>query len=136
MSQAFVWNDTYSVHVAAMDRQHQQLFIAINELNDALAAGHGNDVVDDVLHKLVDYAMSHFTAEEKLMERFNFPGLDAHRERHRELVAKVNKLHDEFKAGNVGVAVSLMLFLQEWLKDHIMGVDHQYSDYLTSKGVH
>lgn len=136
MAQAISWSETYSVHVSTIDRQHQQLFEAVNELNDALATGQGNEVVGDVLQKLLAYTMSHFAAEEKLLEKYNYPDLEAHRARHRELVTKVNKLHDDYKAGNIGVSVSLMLFLQSWWKEHILGVDHKYSGYLNEKGVH
>lgn len=136
MASAFAWKDVYSVHVAALDRQHQQLFGMICELNDALAAGKGNEVVGKILDRLVDYTMSHFAAEEKLLERYGYPSLPEHRARHQELAAKVSSLLQEFKGGNVGVSVSLMLFLRSWLKDHILGTDKQYSDFLNHKGLH
>ncbi len=136
MASAFAWKETYSVHVAALDRQHQQLFSLIAELNDALAAGKGNAIVATILEQLVDYTVSHFAAEEKLMERYGFPGLEEHRCKHRALTEQVNGLIQDFKAGNVGVSVSLMLFLRSWLKDHILGTDQLYSNYLNDKGVH
>ncbi len=136
MASAFAWKEMYSVHVAALDRQHQQLFSLIAELNDALAAGRGNTVVAKVLERLLDYTVSHFAAEEKLLERYGFPGLEEHRAKHRALTDKVNGLIQDFKAGNVGVSVSLMLFLRSWLKEHILGTDQLYSSYLNDKGVH
>ncbi len=136
MASAFAWKEAYSVHVASIDRQHQQLFGMISELNDALAAGKGNEVVGKVLDRLVDYTMSHFAAEEKLLERYGYAGLAEHRAKHQELAARVGSLLQEFKGGNVGVSVSLLLFLRSWLKDHIMGTDKQYSEYLNHKGVH
>ncbi len=133
---AYHWSEMYSVHIEALDRQHQRLFKAVNELEDALSAGQGSTVVDNVLKQLMEYTMSHFAAEEKLMERYGFPGLADHRLKHEELTRKVLALRDEYKAGNVGVPVSLMLFLQTWLKEHILGTDKQYSEFLNSKGVH
>lgn len=40
-SSAFAWKEMYSVQVAALDRQHQELFRMISELNDALSTGQG-----------------------------------------------------------------------------------------------
>lgn len=136
MASAFAWKEAYSVHVNALDRQHRQLFDMISELNEALAAGKGNEVVGKILDRLVDYTMSHFAAEEKLLERYGYAGLAEHRAKHQELAARVEGLVQEFKAGNQGVSVSLMLFLRSWLKDHILGTDKLYSEYLNQKGMH
>ncbi len=136
MASAFAWKEAYSVHVTTLDRQHQQLFGMISELNDALAAGKGNEVVGRLLDRLVDYTVSHFTAEEKLLERYGYAGLAEHHAKHQELVTKLNGLLQDFKAGNLGVSVSLMLFLRSWLKDHILGTDKQYSEHLNRKGLH
>ena len=133
---AYQWNEMYSVQIQALDRQHQGLFRTVNDLGDALSSGQGAKVVEDVLKKLMDYTSSHFVAEEKLMERHGFPGLAEHRAKHQQLIRKVLSLQEEYKAGNVGVPVSLMLFLQSWLKEHILGTDKQYSAFLNAKGVH
>ncbi len=132
----YAWNEMYSVHIAALDRQHQRLFTAVNELDQALSSGQGSTVVEDVLNQLMNYTASHFAAEEKLMERHGFAGLAEHRMKHEELTRKVLALYEEYKRGNVGVPVSLMLFLQSWLKEHILGTDKQYSEFLNAKGVH
>ncbi len=135
MAGAYTWKEMYSVHIGVLDRQHQTLFSMMNELNEALSRGMGSTVVDDVLNRLVSYPMTHFAAEEGLLEKHNFPGLAQHRRKHEELRRKVESLVEEHKAGKVGVPASLILFLQGWLKDHILGTDHQYSTFLNAKGV-
>ncbi len=136
MAETFSWKEIYSVHVEAMDRQHQTLFSTINELNDALAKGEGSTVVDRVLNKLVVYATTHFAAEEGLMEKHRFPGLAEHRTRHQELRRRVDEFLQQHEAGKVGVPADLILFLQGWLREHILGTDHQYSGFLNAHGVH
>ena len=131
----YQWNERYSVNIQALDRQHQGLFRTLNELSDALSSGQGGTVVEDVLRKLLDYTASHFAAEEKLMDLHRFPGLASHRLKHQELTTRVICLREEYRAGNVGVPVSLMLFLQSWLKEHILVADKQYSAFLNAKGV-
>ncbi len=135
MPEAFGWKEIYSVHVAALDRQHQSLFSTINELNDALAKGQGSEVIDRVLNKLVVYTTTHFASEEGLMEKYHFPGLAEHRLKHQELRTRVDEFVKEHEAGKVGVPADLILFLQAWLREHILGTDHQYTAFLNSRGV-
>lgn len=136
MGSVFQWTKAYSVQVQALDRQHQKLFDTVNELDEALSRGCGNAVVEDVLKRLVEYTVSHFAAEEKLMDSSGFPGLAAHRTKHQELTRKVGAFQQEYKAGNRNVPTALMLFLQNWLKDHILATDKKYSEFLNAKGIH
>jgi hemerythrin len=132
---AFRWTERFSVNIAALDNQHQGLFATINELNEALAAGEAGAVTDPVLQKLVDYALTHFASEESLMTKHEFPGLAAHRIEHDKFTQSVVKFLEDYRAGKPGVPVSLMLFLQTWLKEHILTTDKAYSGFLNARGV-
>jgi hemerythrin len=133
---AFRWTEQYSVNVASLDTQHRGLFATINELNEALARGAGARVTEPVLRKLVEYAQTHFAAEEALMTEYQFPGLDTHRMEHQQFGKKVAKFLEDNRAGKHGVPVSLLLFLQTWLKGHILTADKAYSGFLNARGVH
>ncbi len=136
MSTTFQWKDSYSVKVAAMDGHHKKLFDLVNELHEAMSKGHGKDVAGDVLKRLIDYTVHHFSAEEKLMEKHQYPGLVAHLAEHKALTDKVLAFQKEFAAGTSNVTPQLMTFLQQWLRNHIQTVDQRYSDFLNSHGVH
>jgi len=136
MSTAFQWKESYSVKVMALDNQHKKLFDLINELHTAMSSGRGKDVAGQVLRRLTDYTVSHFRAEEALMEKYNFPGLASHRAEHKALTDKVLAFKKDFEAGTGVVTPQLMTFLQRWIKDHIQGVDQRYSDFLNANGVH
>ncbi len=133
---AFRWTEKYSVNIAALDHQHQGLFATINELNEALAHGEGRAVTDAILQKLVEYALTHFAAEEALMVEYEFPGLATHCMAHQKFVQAVTKFLEDYYAGKPGVPVSLLLFLQTWLKEHILVADKAYSSFLNARGVH
>jgi hemerythrin len=133
---AFQWNDSYSVKVGAMDAQHKQLFAIIQELYTAMRSGHGKAVAGDVLRRLIDYTVKHFTEEEKLMEKNGYPQLSQHRVEHKALVDKVVAFKKEFEAGTANITLELMTFLQKWLVDHIQTVDRRYGEFLNAKGVH
>lgn len=136
MSTAFQWKDTYSVKVMALDNQHKKLFDLVNELHGAMSNGHGKDVAGDVLRRLIDYTVDHFSSEERLMEKHHFPGLAAHRAEHKALTEKVLAFKTEFDAGTSNVTPQLLMFLQQWLRNHIQSVDQKYGDFLNQQGVH
>jgi hemerythrin-like metal-binding protein len=135
MENAFQWNDRYSVKVYAMDVQHKRLFEIIRELYTAMRSGHGKDAAGDVLHRLIDYTVKHFAAEEKLMEEHKYPSLAPHRAEHRALTDKVLAFKDDFDKGNSTITPDLMTFLQNWLTTHIQTTDQKYSDFFNSHGV-
>lgn len=132
----FRWTEAYSVNIALLDEQHQKLFDTVNQLDQALRAGEGNSKVQVVLDKLVEYALVHFAAEESLMQEHEFPGLPTHRTQHEMFRQKIAAYLKEHTAGKPGVPVSLLLFMQGWLKQHVLKTDKQYSAFLTARGVH
>jgi hemerythrin-like metal-binding protein len=125
MDSAFQWNTSYSVKVEAMDAQHKRLFEIIRELYTAMRAGQGKQVVGEVLHRLIEYTVQHFAAEEKLMEKNGYQLLAAHRIEHKTLTDKVVAFKKDFET-----------FLQDWLTHHIQDVDQKYGAFLNSKGLH
>jgi hemerythrin len=132
----FRWTEKYSVNVDFIDKQHQRLFETINQLNEALAHGEGATVVERVLQKLVDYVVDHFSAEEALLAKYKYPATASHHAEHEKFTKAIAKFLEDHRAGKSGVPVSLIMFLQTWLKEHILKNDKAYVEFLTSRGVH
>ena len=129
---AFInWNESFSVNVPSMDEQHKKLVTIINELHEHQKQGKSKEIMQTTLVKLVQYTVNHFTAEEKIMEDAQFPGLDNHRKSHQKLIASVSEYVDKFKSGESIVAIELMKFLQGWLLKHISQEDMEYGKHIT-----
>jgi len=131
----FKWDPSYSVKVKRFDDDHQQLFNIINELYDAMAAKRGHEALQGVLSKLLAYTQSHFVGEESVMRGAGYPQLQAQIEQHQRFVDKIKEVAAKHKAGSLGLTVDIFDFLTNWLKQHIVGMDKQYSDFLNAKGV-
>lgn len=131
----FHWTEAYSVNIAVLDQQHKQLIETVNQLDQALRKGEGKAALDPVLDKLVEYALVHFAAEESLMQEHDFPGFFTHRTQHEEFRKKLAEYLESHKAGKPGTPVSLLFFMQEWMKDHLIKTDKLYSAYLNARGV-
>lgn len=132
----FEWDQRYSVAIAEIDRQHQQLFQLLNELYDAMQTGHGNEVIAKVLDRLLDYTAYHFEQEEKLFALYHYPDEAAHRAEHAQLTQQARSLVARMKRGEGDVIVPTLKFLCDWLARHILGSDKRYAPFLTAQGVH
>ncbi len=109
----------------------------INELHDGMLAGHSNDVLGDVLHRLVNYTIVHFQNEERLFAQTSYPGAVAHKLEHDKLKQQVAAVVQDFRAGSNSVlSMDTLKFLRDWLKHHILESDKAYGPYLNRHGVH
>lgn len=131
----FNWSPDFSVGIAAMDEEHRKLIDLINRLFDAMKEGRGRDVMEPVFTGLVEYTQTHFSDEEALMARYEYPGLAAQKEEHRLLVQSVSDKYQKFKSGSLMISIELMNFLRDWLTNHIMKSDRLYGEFLNRKGV-
>ena len=130
------WTPSYSVGVRRCDDEHQKLFQLINLLHEAMASGKGGAVVQEVVKQLRDYTRSHFTAEEALLRRTNYPELSAHCALHKSFVDRIVRFEENLKRSSAGQSTLVLSFLRDWLTKHIMQVDQKYSAHLTSHGIH
>jgi len=129
------WTDAFSVNVKEMDVQHKKLFDLINELHEAMRGGKGKEAVGEVLMRLVQYAKTHLSDEEKLMQKHGYPGFSGQKIAHDNLRKRVADSVAKYETGKV-TTVEIMNFLKDWLIRHIQGSDKKYGPFLNSKGVY
>ena len=129
------WNPAYSVKVAEIDKQHQELVKMLNELFEAMSKGKGQDVLKPILTKMANYTVTHFGYEEKLMGQHQYPESPDHKAQHVAFIAKVTELMNKVKSGNTMITMEVGNFLKEWLVKHIGGTDKKFGAYLNTKGV-
>jgi hemerythrin len=129
------WNDSYSVKVQRLDDEHKRLFDIINQLHEGMKAGRGKDVLQSVLDQLLRYTEQHFKNEEELLQRAGYSELTAHMARHQQFVSKVKGFSKDFQSGAAAISVDVLEYLKNWLTEHIMGTDRQYSATLTAAGI-
>lgn len=129
------WDDKYSVEIQEIDEQHKRLIEIINELYAALSSNSSHDQVAHVLDELVDYTKVHFAVEETLMRIFSYEEYDEHKAIHDNIVSKVLNFQTKFLQGDTKVGMELLLFLKDWLFDHINSVDKRYVKTFHKAGV-
>jgi hemerythrin len=130
-----LWTPALSVGVRQFDEQHRSLVGMLNDLHTAMLQGRGKEALGAILDRLVAYAATHFTDEEQLLQRHAYPDLAAHREEHRKLVEQVLVLQEQYRTGRAGLTVAVMVFLKDWLVQHIQVSDRKYGVFFRALGV-
>ncbi len=128
------WSSSFSINIKKVDEQHKKLIEMLNELHEAMTEGRGKDVLSDILNGMAEYTVIHFSTEEELMQRYNYPGYVKHKFEHDQFVKKVTEFKDKFESGQIS-AIEVMRYLSDWLKSHILGSDKKLGAFLNTKGV-
>lgn len=129
------WDASYSVNVAKCDEDHEKLFSLLNDLHGAMKAGKGWEVIQQVVKDLADYTRYHFSQEEMLLSKANYPDLIPHKAQHSIFVKKVEEFQSAVKAGDLSQPIEVTEFLKDWLVNHIKQTDRQYSAHLNASGI-
>lgn len=124
------WDNKYSVKNALIDSQHKKLFELANAAHDMIGKQTNPNEVRKVLAALFDYMKTHFRDEEVYMERIKYPGLAAHRDKHRRIVMEMTAL-----VKNIGVDLKdkLVVIMDQWILNHIMQDDMEYMKFLQER---
>jgi hemerythrin len=134
MAGGLVWKDEYSVGVAMIDAQHQMFIGIINELYSAIMSKKEKDVLDDIFKQLVAYTQFHFQTEERYFDEFDYDGTEEHKAAHKKLVDQVVELQNQ-ESDIMQDPFKLLDFLEDWLIDHIMGMDKLYGPCFNEHGL-
>lgn len=132
------WSPEYELGIDIIDQQHKQLFAYFDEIDHALKTKNPYEVTM-VVNGMVNYAISHNTFEESLMEQAGYPLLQAHRRIHNTFKERAQKYVDKLETGEdpFKVAEQVKIYIGLWLMSHVKNDDRDYAPYvrkITSKG--
>jgi hemerythrin len=129
------WTDELSVGVQTLDKQHVVLIETLNELHAAMLEGRARAAVGKILQSLMDYTRNHFATEEAMMEQAKYAALPTHRLIHRDLTRQVEEYVARFEKGDLTLSLHLLVFLSDWLTNHIQGEDQKYGPWMNEHGL-
>jgi hemerythrin-like metal-binding protein len=135
-TRSFVWQDTLSIQVAAMDDHHKRLIEMANAVIEHLHSNSSHDSLIKAFDTMVDYAHYHFAAEEKLLALYDYPGVRDHRRKHGDLIRQVHEYKARLQVGDVPDRASFLRFFESWLLRHVLDDDRKYGVFLNAKGVY
>lgn len=135
-----IWKDKYKVGVPLIDEQHEELFQRVTDFVETLrSAGEWEQKVPKVNETLAfmkDYVVTHFHDEEAYQQEIGYPGFEAHRKIHNDMVSYVVAVAGQFE--EEGHKQELMQQfagkLLAWLINHVAADDQKIAVYAKEKG--
>lgn len=118
------WDSSLNLGIDMVDAQHRHIVDFINELHTAQLS-HDRFLVSKTLTCLLDYTVTHFAFEEKLIALANYPLTEAHQAIHVAFTARIHAYKQQHDNG-VDIIVPLISELKTWLTQHIKDEDKNY----------
>lgn len=119
---------------AIIDREHKELFRAVNALIDACSKGQGRAAIEPTIKFLLDYVNKHFSHEEELQQKNKYPNIIAHKQFHVTYTRKLRDIVNAIPAA--GPTVSDLSTLNQHiavLVTHIRTEDKKVGVFLNGK---
>ena len=110
--------------VDQFDRQHQHLFEIINKLTARPDTSKDSSLTSQTIKEMFDYAKEHFTAEEELMQQYDYPEIESHKKQHDYFIGTTDELSNT-KVRPEEIAE----FLKVWWTIHVLKVDMKYKEF-------
>ena len=126
------WNDSYSVGNTEMDEQHKKLLEIINKLFKSFKEGNAQEILQNILEEMINYANFHLNAEEKLLFKYNYPEKEHHETLHQSFRDKTEELKLILNKESKDAHYQLIEYLKDWWTNHILIEDMKYSGFLKS----
>ncbi len=123
------WDEKYIVGVDSIDKQHKLL---VDQLNTTFVFFNEDKILIalDALERFVVTIENHFTAEEIMMQKREYPAADEHYILHAKLLHQIKKLYEFIREDKAILNLEVFDFLKSWLLDHIQQSDKELGNFL------
>ena len=120
------WEKKFETGINRIDEQHKRLVAIINKLHENIIIQKDGSLVTDLLMDLKIYTIDHFSTEEKMLKKYNYPAEKEHIEEHQKFINKISENLYDVSSAPLAQGYSLIEFLKEWLLNHILIHDMEY----------
>lgn len=123
----FRWDNKYSVHNDELDNHHKVLFDILNRLYARCFEVKEDITLDSIIEELTSYTNYHFSTEEQYMRGKEYSDTDRHIIAHNVFKDRILQLKKDIDLENITVTKELIVYLGNWLLNHVLVEDKKYS---------
>lgn len=135
-----LWRDKYELGVPLIDSQHRELFRRVDAffqtLRETVSWDQKVQRVNETLEFMKAYVVEHFRDEEAYQLEIGYPGYEAHRRKHLDMVQYVLEVSEAYEKNGCDEQM-LQQFagkLLAWLINHVAAEDQRIASYALEKG--
>lgn len=132
---AIRWDDSLALGIEDIDSQHRSIVDNFARISEAAERGEGQELLEEMLEFLREYAESHFATEERYMSRYAYPNMDSHMAAHEEFTRDVSdlKMRLQQEGGSRELLIAVIGKMIRWIVQHIKNHDREMAAYLKEK---
>lgn len=122
------WDSSLESNIPVIDHEHRELVEQLSRLVNESNPEH----IQQMLDFLKEYVVKHFAHEQVMHRKLAYPKTDEHKATHVAFVSTFLELEEEYveKGSNPEMLQKIVAILNDWLKNHIMGQDKDFADYV------
>ncbi|MBU4439831.1 MAG: hemerythrin family protein [Firmicutes bacterium] len=130
-----LWKDKYELGDPLIDTQHKELFQRVETFMGTLrSADSWEDKVqrvNETLEFMKVYVVEHFRDEEVYQKSIDYPGYEAHKQIHLDMVNYVLQVSDEYERSGFDEKMMQQFGgkLLAWLINHVASEDQRIADF-------
>jgi len=91
------------------------------------------DELSKLLYELIDYSNYHFSAEERLMIKYDYPNIDHHILEHISYANTMMRYERMIVEDNDNIPDDVFDFLKSWSLEHILNTDFKMGQFIQSR---
>ena len=135
--QEIKWENRFNTGYKRVDDQHRELVNILNKLNllvinKDISKEDVAEELNNIIKDMVDYVAYHFSTEEAIMKAIDYSGFKSHVVKHRNFTNKVLEEVNNYKNGKQIDIKGLIVFLRDWLFNHIVVEDKVFINEVKS----
>ncbi len=133
----FIWTNDLATGNSLIDQEHKELIRIIGELMDACSKGKGREEMLKTIRFLEQYTIRHFSDEENLQRKYNYPDFQNHLTYHAQFKTTVQTLSKRIQAegASIGLLAEINRNVASWFTTHIRMQDTKVAAYLKQQGI-
>lgn len=134
-----LWKEKYELGVPVVDTQHQELFRRVETFMQTVRSSDPWDVkvqhVNETLEFMKDYVVEHFEDEETYQQQIGYPGYEAHKQIHSNMVNYVLEVSDQYEKSGFDEQLIQQFAgkLLAWLINHVAAEDLRIATFAMEK---
>ncbi len=135
-----LWKERYRLGVSWIDAQHIELFRRVEKFMAALRSStpweEKVQYVNETLEFMNAYVVEHFRDEEAYQLKIGYPGYEAHRRKHSDMVEYVGQITAEYQKNGCSEPLIQQFAgkLMAWLINHVASEDQRIATFAIRSG--
>jgi hemerythrin len=134
----FQWENDYATGIQEIDHQHKEMIMLVRDLFRICYDSDNENQRNNFLELALigeKYIENHFLTEEEYMLMQNYPQYEGHKKRHDKMLEDTKEMVEKI-TGEKKTLLDGVIFIREWLDEHINSIDKDMGEFLYNKDLY